>query len=29
MYKKYEIDINFNENIKYGLLPKPFFIQKI
>mgnify|MGYP001166632307 CR=1 FL=1 len=28
MYKKYEIDINFNENIKYGLLPKPFFYTK-
>ena len=28
MYEKYEIDINFNEKIKYGLFPKPFFYTK-
>ena len=26
--KKYNININFNENIKYGLLPKPHFYTK-
>ena len=25
---KYEIDINFNEKISYGLFPKPFFFTK-
>ena len=29
IYEKYEIDINFNEKINYGLFPKPFFTQKI
>ena len=28
MYEKYEININFNEKIKYGLFPKPFFYTK-
>jgi len=28
MYEKYEIDINFNEKIKYGLFPQPFFYTK-
>ena len=26
--KKYNIDINFNENVRYGLLPKPHFQTK-
>ena len=26
--KKYNIDIEFDENIKYGLLPKPHFVSK-
>ncbi|MDC0517907.1 hypothetical protein OAN68_02075 [Candidatus Pelagibacter sp.] len=26
--KKYNIDVNFNENIRYGLLPKPHFQTK-
>ena len=26
--KKYNIDIRFNEKIRYGLLPKPHFISK-
>ena len=26
--KKYNININFNENIRYGLLPKPHFQAK-
>ncbi len=28
IYEKYEIDINFNEKINYGLFPKPFFYTK-
>lgn len=28
IYEKYKIDINFNEKIKYGLFPKPFFYTK-
>tara|TARA_B100001057_G_scaffold470897_1_gene532659 strand:+ start:1204 stop:2691 length:1488 start_codon:yes stop_codon:yes gene_type:complete len=28
IYKKYNIEIKFNEKIKYGLLPKPHFISK-
>ena len=26
--KSYEIEIEFNENVKYGLLPKPYFYTK-
>ena len=26
--KKYNIDIKFNEKLKYGLLPKPHFVSK-
>ncbi len=26
--KKYNIDINFNEKIRYGLIPKPHFVSK-
>tara|TARA_B100000989_G_scaffold211103_1_gene160199 strand:- start:492 stop:1979 length:1488 start_codon:yes stop_codon:yes gene_type:complete len=28
IFKKYKIDLNFNEKIKYGLLPKPHFASK-
>ncbi len=28
IYKKYNIDIKFNKQIKYGLLPKPHFVTK-
>ena len=28
IYKKYNVDIKFNEKIKYGLLPKPHFSTK-
>ena len=28
MYEKYEININFNEKIRYGVFPKPFFYTK-
>ena len=28
LYKKYNIDIKFNQQIKYGLLPKPHFNSK-
>ena len=28
IFKKYKIDIKFNQKIKYGLLPKPHFVTK-
>ena len=28
IYKKYNINIKFNEKVKYGLLPKPHFVAK-
>ena len=28
IFKKYNIDIKFNEKIRYGLIPKPHFISK-
>ena len=28
IFKKYNIDLKFNEDIKYGLLPKPHFSAK-
>mgnify|MGYP007000464378 CR=1 len=28
IYKKYNVDIKFNEKINYGLLPKPHFSTK-
>ncbi len=28
VFKKYNIDINFNDNVNYSLLPKPHFVSK-
>ena len=28
IFKRYNIDIKFNENIRYGLIPRPHFISK-
>ena len=27
-FNKYDIEIKFNEKVKYGLFPKPFFYTK-